>query len=51
MITLKHVHYEIPDEVSKNEKVHNSFIKNLNALFQQPQLSAMTVQQQVRILL
>ena len=28
MITLHlHVHYEIHDEVSKNDKVHNSFIK------------------------
>ena len=28
MITLQHVHYEIHDEVSNNDKVHNSFIKN-----------------------
>ena len=27
MITLYHVHYEIHDEVRKNDKVHNSFIK------------------------
>ena len=27
MITLEHVHYEIHDEVSNNDKVHNSFIK------------------------
>ena len=27
MITLLHVHYEIHDEVRKNDKVHNSFIK------------------------
>ena len=27
MITLQHVHYEIHDEVGKNDKVHNSFIK------------------------
>ena len=27
MITLKHLHYEIHDEVSNNDKVHNSFIK------------------------
>ena len=29
MITLYHVHYEIRDEVSKNDKVHNSFINKL----------------------
>ena len=29
MITLQHVHYEIHDEVSKNDKVHNCFIKVL----------------------
>jgi len=29
MITLKHVHYEIFDEVRKNDKVHNSFIKHI----------------------
>ena len=27
MVTLSQVHYEIHDEVSKNDKVHNSFIK------------------------
>ena len=27
MITLQHIHYEIHDEVSKNDKVHNGFIK------------------------
>ena len=27
MITVEHVHYEIHDELSKNDKVHNSFIK------------------------
>ena len=27
MITLYHVYYEIHDEVSKNDKVYNSFIK------------------------
>ena len=27
MITLKHVHYEIHDEVRMNDKVHYSFIK------------------------
>ena len=27
MITLWKVHYEIHDEVSKNDKVHNGFIK------------------------
>ena len=30
IITLKHVHYEIHDEVRKNDKVHNGFIKNLH---------------------
>ena len=29
MITLQHVHYEIHDEMSKNDKVHNSFIKKI----------------------
>ena len=29
MIILYPVHYEIHDEVSKNDKVHNSFIKDL----------------------
>ena len=29
MITLLYVHYEIHDEVRKNGKVHNSFIKNI----------------------
>jgi len=29
MVTVEHVHYEIHDEVSKNDKVHNSFIKNV----------------------
>ena len=28
MITLKHVDYEIHDEVSNNDKVRYSFIKN-----------------------
>ena len=27
--TLKHVHYEIHDEVSNNDKEHNSFIKTV----------------------
>ena len=27
MINLKHVHFEIHDEVRKNDKVNNSFIK------------------------
>ena len=27
MITLQHVHNKIHHEVSKNDKVHNSFIK------------------------
>ena len=27
MITWYHVYYEIHDEVSNNDKVHNSFIK------------------------
>ena len=27
MIFIAHVYYEIHDEVSKNDKVHNSFIK------------------------
>ena len=30
MITLKHVYYEIHDEVSSNDNVHYCFIKNLN---------------------
>ena len=30
IITLKHVYYEIHDEVRKNDKVHNSFINNLH---------------------
>ena len=30
MITLKHVDYEIHDEVSNNDKVHYSFIKIIN---------------------
>ena len=29
MITLLHVYYKIHDEVSKNDEVHNSFIKNI----------------------
>ena len=29
MITLWHVHYEIYDEVRKNKKVQNSFLKKL----------------------
>ena len=29
MITLQHIHYEIHDEVSKNDKVHIGFIKIL----------------------
>ena len=29
MITLLYVHYEIHDEVRKNDKVHNGFIKNI----------------------
>jgi len=29
MITLLHVHYEIHDEVSKNDKVHNSLITTI----------------------
>ena len=28
MITLYYVYYEIHNEVSKNDKVNNSFIKN-----------------------
>ena len=30
MLTLYRVYYEIHDEVSKNDKVHNSFIKYKN---------------------
>jgi len=30
MITLYHFHNEIHDEVRKNDKVHNSLIKNYN---------------------
>jgi len=33
MITLEHVHHEINDEVSKNDKVHNSLIKVYFILF------------------
>ena len=32
MITVKHVHNEIHDEVSKNDKVHNSFINKIKDL-------------------
>ena len=32
MITLQNVYYEIQDELSKNEKLHNSFIKYFNWL-------------------
>ncbi len=33
MITLYHVHYEIHDEVSKNDKAHNSFIKLIFTIY------------------
>ena len=33
MITVYHVHNEIDDEVSKNDKVHNSFIKPILHLY------------------
>ena len=31
MITLQHVYYEIDDEVSRNDKVHNNFRKKFNS--------------------
>jgi len=38
MITLYHVHYEIHDEVSKNDKAHNGLIKVFSAQLQMKKL-------------
>ena len=35
MITLKHAHYKIHDEVSNNDKVHYSFMKFIIQIIQE----------------
>ena len=44
MITLQHVHYEIHDEVSNNDKVHYSFMKNNKKSIRKHKVLAISVQ-------
>ena len=42
MITFQQVHYEIHDEVSNNNKVHNRFIKEKTVRFKKEKRSCCT---------